>query len=87
MLFFYLYNAIIPLTRQIVNYILHFIRNIGLRGDERVGETIGALPQTPLRDFIPQTPFLASRQFKYAFPNRNTKPKKKRRQLSLSPSR
>ena len=78
MLFFYLYNAIIPLTRQIVNYILHFIRNISLRGDERVGETIGALPQTPLRDFIPQTPFFASRRLKYAFLNRNTKPKKEK---------
>ena len=87
MLFFYLYNAIIPLTRQIVNYILHFIRNIGLQGDERVRKTIGTLPQTLLRDFIPQTPFLASRRLKYAFLNRNTKPKKKRRQLSLSPSR
>ena len=87
MLFFYLYNAIIPLTRQIVNYILHFTRNIGLMRERTGGETIGALPQTPLRDFIPQTPFFASRRLKYTFLNRKTKSKKKRRQLSLSPSR
>ena len=55
MLFFYLYNAIIPLTRQIVNYILHFIRNIGLMRERTGGETIGALPQTPAGNIVPCT--------------------------------
>ena len=55
MLFFYLYNAIIPLTRQIVNYILHFTRNIGLMRERTGGETIGALPQTPAENIAPCT--------------------------------